>query len=60
MRLRAIALDVLMLAVIYAVVLLFFGFHPAGMVMFLVLGLVVLAVRARIRQHRARQQLQTR
>lgn len=58
MRLRAIALDVLMLAVIYAVVMVFVGFHLAGMISFLVVGLAVLVVRDVLRQRRARQ-LQT-
>jgi hypothetical protein len=52
---RAIVLDVLMLAVIYAVVLLFVGFHPAGMIAFLAVGVAVLVVRAVLRQRRARQ-----
>jgi hypothetical protein len=55
MRLRAIAMDVLMLAVIYAVVMLFFGFHLAGMIAFLAVGLAVLVVRTVLRQRRARQ-----
>lgn len=60
MRLRAIALDVLMLAVIFAVVLTFFGFHIAGLIAFLTAGLAVVALRDALRQRRARQQLQTR
>jgi membrane protein implicated in regulation of membrane protease activity len=57
---RAIALDVLMLAVIFAVVMTFLGFHPAGMVMFLAIGVAVLVIRARLRQRKARQHLQAR
>lgn len=58
MTLRPIVLDVLMLAAIYAVVLLFVGFHPAGMIAFLAVGVAVLVVRAVLRQHKARRQLQ--